>query len=367
MIKKWGLALLILCTTVTISGTSLAASNMAQIEVSKTSLDYSHVRPISDGAFHNGLLFAEQKDGTLVYYNTAGDKAFTLPTDIEPLSDFYEQRALVRNKTTKLMGYVNTKGKLAIPCQYASAGYFSEGVAHVTMADSNDEALIDRTGEIVTRLTTTYSSEYYFTNGLAVAYAPKDSKIGFINTSGELAINYKYAFSRGFSEGLALVQNNKGLYGYINTTGTTVIPFQYQSAGDFSEGWAPVQNAKGKWGFINKRGKVVIPFKYEQAAGFTEGLAIVYNADSKVGFINQKGKLVIGYQKYTRAFPFKEGIALVGIGTNSDSKFGYINRQGKLLTKLEYESASSSFNDGYAVALKELGTGFILTKVSASK
>ncbi|MEC0089587.1 WG repeat-containing protein [Paenibacillus macquariensis] len=42
----------------------------------------------------------------------------------------------------------------------------------------------------------------------------------------------------------------------------------------------------------------------------------------------------MGYQKYNRAFPFKEGFALVGVETTSDpsGKFGYIDRQGKLLT-----------------------------------
>lgn len=372
MFKKSVLALLVLFTTATISGTGWAASTTTQIQVSKTPLDYMIARPESDGNFHNGLLLGERSDGTLVYYNTKGKIAFTLPADIEPISggDFHEQRALVINKKTNLIGYINTKGDLAIPCQHTSAGYFTDGIAHVIMADPNDQAFIDRTGKIVTRLTQKFNSEYNFSNGLAMAYAPKGEQIGFINTSGELAIPYKgYNYSHGFSEGLALVRNSsKGFYGYIDTAGKVIIPLQYKSGGGFSEGLSPVQNAKGKWGFIDKKGKIVIPFKYDNANGFSEGLASVYNTSGKVGFINKKGKLVIGYQKYTRALKFKEGITLVGIGTNSsDGKFGYIDRKGKLLTKLEYTAVSSSFNDGYAIALKAPGTAFILTKHSLSK
>lgn len=87
--------------------------------VVKTPIDYSPVRPASDGQFHDGLLFAEQSDGTLAYYNTKGQEAFILPDNIKPLSDFFEQRALVINKTTKRIGYINTKGALAVPCKYA--------------------------------------------------------------------------------------------------------------------------------------------------------------------------------------------------------------------------------------------------------
>jgi hypothetical protein len=363
MIRKLRFVLLLLCTTLTLSATNFASADTTQIQASITPLNYSPVRPQSDGTFHDGLLFAEQSNGALVYYNTKGKLAFTLPANVKPLGDFLGQRALVRNIDTNRYGYINTTGKLVIPCTYLEAGYFSEGVAHVTMANSN-EAFIDRSGKVVTTLQQKYSSEYIFSEGLALAYAPRGNKIGFINTSGELAISYKYTYARGFSEGLAVVQNSEGLYGYIDTSGKQVIPFQYKSAGDYSERWAPVQNTKGKWGFIDKQGKIVIPYKYNNAHGFSEGLATVYNASGHVGFINTKGTLVIGYQKYNRAFPFKEGFALVGVVTKSDpsGKFGYIDRQGKLLTKLAYQSASSSFNNGHAVALKDLGTGYILTK-----
>ncbi|MNC33277.1 KWG Leptospira [compost metagenome] len=234
------------------------------------------------------------------------------------------------------------------------------------------EALIDRKGNIVTSLTEPFSSDFNFSDGLSVAYAPKSSGlIGYMNTAGKLAIPYNYlSGSRGFSEGLALVRNSAGLYGYINTSGKTVVPFKYKSGGDFSEGLAAVQNTKGKWGFINRKGKVIIPFKYANTGSFSEGLAHVYNDRGKIGFINTKGKLVIGYQKYNSAFPFKEGIALVGISNPSDNtkdKYGYINTKGELLTKLIYSLESSSFSGGYAVGVTDIGTGYILSKRGAVK
>ncbi|MGZ0038850.1 WG repeat-containing protein [Paenibacillus ottowii] len=372
MLKKLGLAALILVTSLSITGTGWAASSATTIEVSKSPLDYNIARPLSDGAFHDGLLAAETSAGSLVYYNTKGAKAFSLPAEIKPVGeDFHEQRAVVKNTKTNLYGYINTKGTLVIPCQYAEAHSFSEGKAKVTIADTKENAIIDRTGKILSHFKIDGDSEYVFTDGLALAYAPNTGKIGFVNTSGQLTIPYQYKYSRSFSNGLAIIQNSKGLYGYINTAGKEVIPPQYKSGGDFSEGLAPVQNAKGKWGFINKQGKVVIPFKFTDAQDFSEGLASVKNAKNEVGFIDKTGALVIKYQqKYDVASPFKEGIALVGKQTNSsvsDGKFGYINRQGQLLTKLEYRSESSSFSNGYAVAFIKPGKAFIVSKHSVSK
>lgn len=362
MLRKLGLALLVLCTTATIPSISLA-STITPIQTT-TSIDYHIVLAHSDGSFHNGLLFAEQSDGTRVYYNTQGNEAFILSPELEPLSDFWDQRAMVRNRTTKLIGYINTKGVLVIPCKYSEGSSFSKGVAYVAEGKSNESAFIDKAGNLLNSLTKTYDSEYNFSDGLALTYESKTGKVGFINKSGELVIPYEHAYARGFSNGLALVQNSKGNYGYIDKTGKIVIPFQYKSGGDYEEGLMAVQNSKGKWGYINRMGKTIIPFKYENANQFSEGLAIVYNSSGKIGFIDKKGKMVIDYQKYTRAFDFSNGIALVGIGTHSDpsSKFGYIDRQGRLLTKLEYRVESSSFRDGYAVAIKTEGKGVILSK-----
>jgi hypothetical protein len=143
-------------------GTSNTSAQALQIQLTKTPIDFNVVSPQSDGNFHNGILLAEQSDGDLVYYNTQGEKAFKLTADIQPVSDFYEQRAIVRNTTTKLFGYINTKDDLEIPCKYEEAGYFSEGVAHVTISDSDDEVLIERTGKIITQLLVNYDSDFTF-------------------------------------------------------------------------------------------------------------------------------------------------------------------------------------------------------------
>lgn len=345
------------------------AASSPKIEISQKSLDYQMVRPISDGEFHNGLLFAMLSDGSFIYYNINGQQAFSISENLIPKSDFYEQRAIVKDKRTNLYGYINTLGQLVTPCIYSEAGYFADGVAIVKNERTKEEILIDRFGKTISKFNSPggSSSDLIFSEGLAVTYDKAGDKIGYINQSGDLTILYKYTAARNFSNGLALTKNSKGLYGYINTKGVTVIPFMYQLGGDFSGGLAAVQNSKGKWGFIDKRGKTVIPFQYYSAGIFSEGLASVSNSQGKIGFINTFGKLVINYLPYTRSSVFKDGVVLVGNGNNSSGKFGYIDRSGKLLTKMEYTAESSDFHQGTAVGIKISGGAVKLIKHTPSR
>lgn len=361
MIRKIGATLLLLCMTVTLPLTGWAAGAKTEIQIVKSAMDHEPIWPQSDGAFHDGLLFSQLANGERVYYNTKGVPAFTLPSGVKAVSDFREQRAIVKDTTTERYGYINTQGKLVIPCKYAEVAPFSEGIAHVKDAEGG-EFFVDRVGAIQVTLTSVYDSEFQFAEGLATAYAKPTGRLGYVNTKGKLAIPYAFDYARSFSEGLALVGNDAGQYGYINSKGKQVIPFRYVSAGDFQEGLAPVQNAAGKWGYINKQGKTVIAHQFADAWGFSEGLAAVFNKNRQVGYINSAGKLVIGYQKYNSAGEFSQGLARVGIVSknNPSGTYGYIDRQGRLLTKLEYTDGSS-FQRGYAIAIKD-GKGYILAK-----
>ncbi|WP_099188308.1 WG repeat-containing protein [Tepidibacter mesophilus] len=360
MFSKLRLCLLGVCVTCISVFILCGCTNAAKIEVSKKLSDFEICKPESDGQFHDGLLWGAYSDGTSVYYNYNGNIAFPLPSNIKPISDFYNERAVVVDNKTGLCGYIDTKGKIVIPCKYKNASIFSQELAYVDIDDSRPGVFIDKKGNIVTTLTRKYSSDYFFSEGLAIVYDLKNGKQGCINKSGELVIPCKYTFIRPISEGLSVVENDKGQYGYMNKEGKIVIPFQYKGAGDFSEGLAVVENDKGQCGYINKDGKIAIPFQYKDAGNFSEGLASVTNNKGKWGFIDKTATLVIPYQNYTKVSDFKEGICLVGIEDNSGGKFGYIDSKGKLLTQLEYRIDSTSFKEGKAVAVKDDRTAIII-------
>jgi hypothetical protein len=80
---------------------------------------------------------------------------------------------------------------------------------------------------------------------------------GFIDTTGEFAIEPQFTRASTFSEGLAAAQvEDGGLVGYVDTTGEFVIEPRYQQVGPFQEGLAAVFNGQ-QFLYIDTEGEVV--------------------------------------------------------------------------------------------------------------
>jgi hypothetical protein len=87
---------------------------------------------------------------------------------------------------------------------------------------------------------------------------------------------YDYVFP--FSDGMALVydDNGGGKLGYIDSTQQLIIPYKYWDASPFSNGIALVQETKnGLYGYIDKKGKYILPPIYENARPFKDDRALV--------------------------------------------------------------------------------------------
>lgn len=144
----------------------------------------------------------------------------------------------------------------------------------------------------------------------------KDGKLGLINKQGDILLNAKYSHIGKFEEDKAAVtittraRNSYNILntklGYINTQGEVVIPLQFQhipdEIKDFSEGMAVVK-INNKFGYINAKGKIVIPPKYSRAYPFSEGYAVVeFNGNySNRALIDKNGDVMFrfleNYQK----------------------------------------------------------------------
>lgn len=87
---------------------------------------------------------------------------------------------------------------------------------------------------------------------------------GYVDGTGRLAIECRYADARRFADGLAAVQVPEGAWGYIDTVGRLVIAPQFVLAEPFEDGMAWVQAAGELWGRVDKSGKMVIPCLYSE-------------------------------------------------------------------------------------------------------
>jgi len=89
--------------------------------------------------------------------------------------------------------------------------------------------------------------------------------MGYINSSGEVVIDFRFYAAQPFSEGLASVRiNQDGKDGYIDNTGRFVIDPNFDWAFPFKEARAKVR-VNGKWGFIDPSGRWIVEPTLEDA------------------------------------------------------------------------------------------------------
>ena len=158
--------------------------------------------------FSEGLCPQYKYDDVSVYttfINKTGGVVFTCEGRVD---DFHEGLALLGKDISDneddflwRYGFLDKKGKEAIPFRFERAGHFSEGLCWAE--EGNKKGFIDKDGKFV--LTGSWRICTLYEEG------PEESDL--IPT---------------FSEGLAWVCNSEGKFGYIDKTGNLVIPFRYE-------------------------------------------------------------------------------------------------------------------------------------------
>lgn len=302
---------------------------------------------------------------------------------------FHEGMAIVEKGDC--YGYIDLQGNEVIPCKYKSFGEeasndFYEGLAFVSNGEKY--GFIDKTGKEVIPFIYDYGS--HFSEGLALVH--KDGKVGYIDKTGKVVIPFNYAYAFDFSEGLAAVTKDSEKYGFIDTSGNLIVDYKYinndHQEMKFHDGIAAVCKDEG-WGYIDKSGKEITSFKYEFASDFSEGLAGVY-IDGSLGFIDKEGKEIIPFvwdcwtaifkdgvavvekdEKYylidkknnqlcaiNDGYGMSEGLMITSTNENGSYKNGFIDKYGKEVIPCIYDSAES-FSDGLARVVKDGMCGFV--------
>ncbi|WP_169752467.1 WG repeat-containing protein [Campylobacter mucosalis] len=293
--------------------------------------------------------FLIQKGDEFFIVNKMGD-ILSQPVAIkyDKVSPFNDGVSLVMDENLNY-GYVDKNGKTIIEPKFYQAGYFSQGLAAVSLGGKF--GYIDKSGKFVIK--PEFLAANTFSEGLAGAV--RDDKYGFIDKSGKFVIEPKYDDAWLFSEGFAAVGVDEK-YGFIDTKGNYLIQPKYQSVSEFKEGLARVCDER--CGFIDKSGKIVIDLKFEWANSFSEGLAAV-KVDNKWGFIDKSGKMVIK-PKYTQVRDFSEGFASVNTEITKKERVGilgniriivlcsFIDKSGKEMIEFRQMCWTGKFKNGIA-------------------
>ncbi len=253
---------------------------------------------------------------------------------------FYS-KSPVNNPYRSENGFIDKNGKFLSILPYKYTQFFSEGLCAV--AKDGKWGYINSKGDVVIDFQFDDCGDFY--EGLA--YMEQDGKYGFIDKMGKIVIKSQFKEARNFHEGIAMVALDGG-WGYINTKGELVVPAVHDYLADFSDGLGRVVDFDtNKTIYFDKNGKIVLEFAPNEIYGeaFSEGLASFSKIGSDdVGYINKKGEVVIEPQ-YGDAWQFKEDLAVAK--DTKTKKYGYINREGEWVIKPQFERAHS-FDDGWA-------------------
>jgi hypothetical protein len=279
--------------------------------------------------------------------------------------------------------------KWTIKPQYTSIAPFGNEMYKVKSGSS--VGILDKEGKVVVPLFA--DSITGMTENCALVLQYEDTKYrlkGILHSDKKMIpINDEWYINDYpfFSEGKLPVLNKNGNYGYINTFGNLILEFNYSSIHPFSEGWAAVckgesligkgigfikrnisKNSKEKVFYIDEQGRVMSIQSdigdIFMGTSFKNGEALVIPKNNKYCIINKSGKLVridngvalVFDEKYA----LQKGNNVTAVTNNSlmvfdgptayteNNKYGY--KQGsKIVIPAQFKEASP-FSKGFAIA-----------------
>ena len=170
------------------------------------------------------IIVVDEFDHRFTFDKSGNLLEFDLDDNIKDKST-HETSTLHPIRRNSKYGYINKAGTVVIPCKWACANKFYEGLA---------------------------------------AVQDKKGKWGFVDELGNNVIpcmwddlGYLEEGVYEFHEGLSMVMDKNKKYGFIDRKGTLVIPCYLSNAHPFSGGRAEVMDKAGNEFFINASGKVV--------------------------------------------------------------------------------------------------------------
>ncbi|NJL15205.1 MAG: WG repeat-containing protein [Microscillaceae bacterium] len=308
------------------------------------------------GEFSQGLVCAIIKEGKnfkMGFLDDAGEWKIPPVYDVVvgkyPYQNFREGKVAVLKD--EKWGYLDLKGDVIIPFQFAQVHPFAEGRALVSQDESQLMArwqIIDEWGHIVATLPQAVEwLDYTFQQGFI--RGRKNDQVFYVNREGQILETPPLKMGQIFLGEYAQVvveQNGQTHWGLLNRAGQWVLPPVYDFEGRFYTAFGNryfLTAQKGQWGVVEaKSQKIVLPFEYlalqwplEIPTNHFARNKTLFPARAEKGwcYVNYKGKTVIP-GPFAEAQPFQEGYARVR--SLKTGRWGYINAKGQPFFKDAY-------------------------------
>ena len=214
---------------------------------------------------------------------------------------FHDGLAAVQDVKTNLWGYVDTAGKLVIPCKYDSADPFIDGFSYVY--NGSNSIWIDKNGNELSSDPRKIKKDFI---SVPVNF---EGKAGYIycDSTGYILIKRIYGKIGKYQEGLAAVKSlEDDLWGFVDREGRQVVPSKYKTVDDFENGLAIVTGENDLKTVIDGEGREIIPFVYDIEHDRSERVFYVKNKyDDITGFIDEHGNTIKDLSAVAFFYTFK--------------------------------------------------------------
>lgn len=265
----------------------------------------------------------------------------------------FESKGLLCVKKGDRYGYIDKAGKEVLPCKYYSCYDFHDGMAIVSIIDTNNNekyGYIDDSGKEV--VPCIYEKVEDFNDGIACVYLEYNgwggpNKSCIIDKKGNvLDIPFK-----NYSEGIAIYKSDDK-YGYVDKYDKKITPCIYDRADSFKDGLAHV-NRGGKGGFIDKSGKEIVPCVYNSVHSFHDDMLRVVK-DGKTGYVDRSGKLIIPCI-YDSNSDFYGGFVIISKGKGDLRQLFFLDKSGKENGPFDYDNICDFIEDTGMAAVQRGG------------
>lgn len=267
------------------------------------------------------------------------------------------------------VGFIDFKGNQVIPNKFDGANCFVFGYAPVAVGGK--WGIIDRSGRFIIEPTYDYAGSF---GPEGMAGLLKDNKVGFVDTTGNLVIPFKYYWPRPWNitpdypffinnrisvieaDNEAEVQNGK--FGCLNSKGELVIPTIFDFISYFEDGVATAKR-NGRLVLIDALGNIVQEFPETVQTIYLNGnYAIIHGIDGHAGLMKRSGEILLE-PKFNGVDAFSDGFAAVQIeGGELGVKSAFIDTAGRFVFNRTF-GFIRSFTEGYAAVEINGKWGFI--------
>lgn len=357
--------------------------------------------------FHQGRArIVDNKDGhnNTYFIDKTGKSVILLGNTT---ADDFQSVGLAKIYRNGLIGQIDVNGNNVNHIQFSTLRDYVEDLAYCEWTDANGfhKGYLNTKGQLqIAGLNTSYLYDD-FSDGMAKVYDPATSQVGYIDTTGWLAVYCQYEEGDGFYDGVARIKR-AGKWGYIDKTNRYTVQPEY----DYLGCNAPASYRNHRDGALDAIGQahsstgednsIVVCGKYATmtAAGET---VFKINADNHViadttpgisktfmvyGYVNVHNGVEVVKPYYHSAAPFSNGLArvtlwdstsfvnlagvrVIDLGSTYDrvgnfsnelcwviknGKYGYINKTGALQLPMIFDVLAgtdpSNFVNGAAPA-----------------